>query len=99
MKITEKPITRVTDDEWSGMLKMLLGLDVDPYIYPDITDNPWSFKLKNRGKIMSTYSSRHLVSGYRVCGSIFKSCILTPMMRPSDDIIFTINFTPSVNLL
>jgi hypothetical protein len=27
------------DDEWSGTLDMLLGLDVDPYSYDDITDN------------------------------------------------------------
>jgi hypothetical protein len=30
----------VTDDEWSEMLDMLLGLDDDPYSYDDITDNP-----------------------------------------------------------
>jgi hypothetical protein len=29
---------------------MLLGLDVDPYSYDDITDNPWPFKTRNRGK-------------------------------------------------
>jgi hypothetical protein len=40
----------VTDDDWSGTVEMLLGLDADPYSYDDITDNPWSFKIKNRGK-------------------------------------------------
>jgi hypothetical protein len=51
MKNTGKPIIWVTNDEWSGMVKMLLGLDVNPYNYDDITDNPWSFKTKkNRGK-------------------------------------------------
>jgi hypothetical protein len=29
---------------------MLLGLDVDPYSYDDITDNPWPFKIRNRVK-------------------------------------------------
>jgi hypothetical protein len=40
MKNTEKPIIGVIDDEWSGALEMLLGLDGDPYSYEDITDNP-----------------------------------------------------------
>jgi hypothetical protein len=31
-------------------VEMLLWLDVDPYSYDDITDNPWSFKIKNMGK-------------------------------------------------
>jgi hypothetical protein len=50
MKNTGKPITGVIDDEWSGMVEMLLGLDVDPYNYDDITNNLWSFKIRNRGK-------------------------------------------------
>jgi hypothetical protein len=29
---------------------MLLGLDVDPYSYDDIIDNPWPFKTRNMGK-------------------------------------------------
>jgi hypothetical protein len=42
---------------------MLLGLDADPYIYDDITDNLWPFKTRNRGKEneyiqFSTYSIR-----------------------------------------
>jgi hypothetical protein len=40
----------VTDDDWSRTVEMLLGLDVDPYSYDDITDNSWPFKTKNRGK-------------------------------------------------
>jgi hypothetical protein len=40
LKNTGKPIIGVTDDEWSGTVEMLLGLDVDPYSYDDITDNP-----------------------------------------------------------
>jgi hypothetical protein len=40
----------VTDDEQSGMVEMLLGLDVNPYSYDDITENPWPFKTRNRGK-------------------------------------------------
>jgi hypothetical protein len=35
-----KTNNRVIDDEWSGMLDMLIGLDGDPYSYDDITDNP-----------------------------------------------------------
>jgi hypothetical protein len=35
----KKTNNRVTDDEWSGTLKMLIGLDDDPYSYEDITDN------------------------------------------------------------
>jgi hypothetical protein len=49
-KNTGKPITGVTDDEWSGTLEMLLRLDVDSYSYDDIIDNLWSFKTRNRGK-------------------------------------------------
>jgi hypothetical protein len=51
-----------------------------------------------RGKRISTFSSRHSVSAFRVCENIFKSCLPTPMTRPSDSIIFTKNFTLSVNL-
>jgi hypothetical protein len=40
----------VTDDEWSGTVEMLFGLDADPYSYDDITDNSWSFKIRNRGE-------------------------------------------------
>jgi hypothetical protein len=40
----------VTDDEWSGMVEMLLVLDTDPYSYDDITNNPWPFKTRNMGK-------------------------------------------------
>jgi hypothetical protein len=40
----------VTDDEWSGTVEMLLGLDADPYSYDDITDNSWPFKIRNRGE-------------------------------------------------
>jgi hypothetical protein len=32
------------------MVEMLLGLDVNPYSYDDITENPWPFKTRNRGK-------------------------------------------------
>jgi hypothetical protein len=65
MKNTGKPITRVTDDEWSELLEMLLGLDVDPYSYDDITNNMWPFKTKNRRKeneyvMFSTFSIRLL---------------------------------------
>jgi hypothetical protein len=49
-KIQKNPITGVTDDEWSGTVEMLLGLDTDPYSYDDIIDNSWSFKTRNRGK-------------------------------------------------
>jgi hypothetical protein len=100
MKNTKKkPITWVTDNKWSGTVEMLLGLDVDPYSYDSITDNLWSFKIRNRGKRTSTFSSRYLLSGSCVCGSIFKSFLPTPMTRSSDSIIITTNFTPSVNLL
>jgi hypothetical protein len=58
---------------------MLFGLNGDPYSYDDITDNPWLFKTKNKGK-----------ENEYVCKSIFKNCLPTSMMRPSDDIIFTI---------
>jgi hypothetical protein len=84
----------VTDNEWSGTLKMLLGLDVNPYSYDDITDNMWQFKTRNGGKRMSTFSSRYLVSDSRVCESIFENYLAIPMIKPSDGIIFTINFTP-----
>jgi hypothetical protein len=40
MKNAEKLIIGVTNDEWIKMLEMLLGLDVDPYNYDDIIDNP-----------------------------------------------------------
>jgi hypothetical protein len=40
----------VTDDEWSGMLEMVLWLDADPYSYDDITDNSWPFKIRYEGK-------------------------------------------------
>jgi hypothetical protein len=50
------------------------------------------------GKRTSTCSSRQPISSSCVCESIFKSCLLTLMMRSSDGIIFIINFTPSVNL-
>jgi hypothetical protein len=40
----------VTDDEWSGTVEMLLGLNSIPYIYQDITDNPWPFKIRNKRK-------------------------------------------------
>jgi hypothetical protein len=43
---------------------------------------------------MSTLSSPHSVSGSRVCKSVFKSCPLIQMMRPSDGT----NFTQSMNL-
>jgi hypothetical protein len=61
----KKPITKVTDDEWSGTLEMLLGLNDDLYSYNDITDNMWSFKIKNKEKEnkyvqFSTYSIRLL---------------------------------------
>jgi Plant mobile domain len=41
---------------------------------------------------MSTFSSPHLVSDSRVCESIFKNYLSTPMMRLFDGIIFTISF-------
>jgi hypothetical protein len=50
MKNTEKPITGVIVDEWSGTLEMLLGLDGDPCSYDDITDKSWPFKTRNKGK-------------------------------------------------
>jgi hypothetical protein len=40
----------VTNNEWSGMVEILLGLDADPYSYDDITDNSWPFKIRNRRK-------------------------------------------------
>jgi hypothetical protein len=50
MKNIEKSITRVTDDEWSGMVEILCGLDADPYSYDDITNNLWLFKIRNGGR-------------------------------------------------
>jgi hypothetical protein len=49
-------------------------------------------------KRTSTLISRHLVFDSRVCVNIFKSCLPTPMMTPSNGIIFTTNFTPFMNL-
>jgi hypothetical protein len=46
----KKPIILVTDDEWSGTLEMLLGLNGDSYSYNQITDNPWPSKTKNKRK-------------------------------------------------
>jgi hypothetical protein len=46
------------------------------------------------GKRTSTFSTPHSVSGYRVCGSVFKSCLPTQMTTPSDGT----NFTLSMNL-
>jgi hypothetical protein len=40
----------VTNDEWSGTVEMLLGLDADPNSYEAITDNPLPFKTRNMGK-------------------------------------------------
>jgi hypothetical protein len=40
----------VTDEDWSGTLEFLLELSDDPYSYQEITDNSWSFKIRNRGK-------------------------------------------------
>jgi hypothetical protein len=61
MKNIGKSMTGETDDEWSVMLDMLLGLDDDPYRYDDIIDNLWSFKIRNKRKKseyvqFSTYS-------------------------------------------
>jgi hypothetical protein len=50
MKNIEKSITWVTDDEWSGTLEMLFGLDVNPFSYDNITDNLWPFKTRNMEK-------------------------------------------------
>jgi hypothetical protein len=83
MKNTGKPIMLVTDNEWSGMLEMLLGLD---------GDSCGRLRQRTREKRMSTFSSRHLVSYSHVCESIFKNCLPTLMTRPSDGIIFTISF-------
>jgi hypothetical protein len=38
-------------------------------------------------------SSRHIISDSHGGGSIFKNYVPTPMMRLSNSIIFTINFT------
>jgi hypothetical protein len=46
----KKLIIRVTDKGWRVTLKLLLGLSGDPYDYQKITDNPWSFKIRNKGK-------------------------------------------------
>jgi hypothetical protein len=43
-----------------------------------------------RKKRTSTFSYRRIVSDSRVWENIFKNCLSTPMMRPSDDIVFTI---------
>jgi hypothetical protein len=40
----------MTDNEWSGTLNMLIGLDDDPYNYDSITDNLWPFKIRNKKK-------------------------------------------------
>jgi hypothetical protein len=50
LKNTGKAITGVTDDEWSGTVEMLIGLYANPYSYVDITNNPWSFKIRNMEK-------------------------------------------------
>jgi hypothetical protein len=50
MKKIRKPITGVINNEWSGTLKILLGLDGDPYSYNDIIDNLWTFKTRNKKK-------------------------------------------------
>jgi hypothetical protein len=55
-------------------------------IYGHLRQGTWE-------KRTSTFSSRHIVSDSLIYGSIFKNCLPTPMMRPSDGIIFTINFT------
>jgi hypothetical protein len=57
-------------------------------------------RLRSRigGKRTSTLISWYLVFDSRVCVNIFKSCLPTPMTTPSNGIIFTINFTPSMNL-
>jgi hypothetical protein len=75
-------------------MEMLRGLNVDPYSYDNITDNPWPFKTRNRGKRTSTFSSPHSVFGCRVCENVFKSCLHTQMTRPFD----STNFTLSRNL-
>jgi hypothetical protein len=57
-------------------------------------------RLRSRigGKRTSTLISRHLVFDSRVCVNIFKSYLPTLMTTPSNGIIFTINFTPLMNL-
>jgi hypothetical protein len=50
MKNIEKSIIGMTDDELRGTLEILLGLDDNSYSYEDITDNSWSFKIRNREK-------------------------------------------------
>jgi hypothetical protein len=75
-----------------GWMLIHIVMTTSSIIYDHLRQRTWGMR-------MSTFSSRHLVSGSHVCESIFKSCMSTPMMRPSDGIIFTINFTPSVNLL
>jgi Plant mobile domain len=57
-------------------------------------------RLRSRigGKRTSTLISRHSVFDSRVYVNIFKSCLPTPMTTPSNDIIFTTNFTPFMNL-
>jgi Plant mobile domain len=49
-KNIKKSIPGVIEDEWSGILKILLGLNADPYSYNDITNNPWLFKIRNKEK-------------------------------------------------
>jgi hypothetical protein len=39
MKNTGKSIIMITDDDWSMMLEMLLGLNGVPYSYENLTDN------------------------------------------------------------
>jgi hypothetical protein len=50
MKNIEKSITGFTYEDWSGTLELLLGLRADPFDNQEITDNPWSFKIRNKGK-------------------------------------------------
>jgi hypothetical protein len=39
MKNTGKSIIMITDDDWSMMLEMLLGLNDIPYSYENLIDN------------------------------------------------------------
>jgi hypothetical protein len=74
LKNTGKPITWATDDEWSGTVEMLLGLDVDPYSYDDITDNPRPFKTKNREKENEyiQYPTRVFAKAFSRIASLFR---------------------------
>jgi hypothetical protein len=45
-----KAITDVTNENWSETLELLLGLSVDPYGYQELTNNPCSFKIRNKEK-------------------------------------------------